>query len=224
MENPSTSTFDQYQYIGPDITDFDTYQKLPADLQSILSKKNGYLQYNSAFHLRGCCTEPAWHSLAHYWTGDLALFSLYPNIQPDDIPFAENILGDQIFLREDVVWYLNGETGNIFCYNLDLQNFLQLINENPTEHLNCTILTHYLQSNEQAKPGQLLHAYPPLITSQAKISVTITAVDQESQLQSLSQLAAFFRKMDTKKSFSPIKKIKSLFSKSKQETHTGNRD
>jgi hypothetical protein len=204
-----------FQYIGPKIDDIETFNKLPSDIQALLSKKNGFIQYEGAFHVRGCCHEPKWHSLARYWTGDMALSSLYPNILPDDIPFAENILGDQIFLRDNTVWYMNGETGNIACYNLNLQEFLTLVEEEPTANLNCPMLTPFLAHGGVIEPGQLLHAYPPLITNDPAGNFTLTPVPQEDQLHSLSQLAAFFRKMDEKKSNTIANKIKSLFSKKK---------
>ena len=215
MEQPTIIDSSHFDYLGSDIDDQDTFNELPIEFQELLKQQNGYIRYSGAFHMRGCCMEPKWHSLARYWKGDMALSDLYPNIASDDIPFAENAFGDQLFLRDNSVWYMNGETGNIACYNRNLQEFLALIEEDPTTHLNCPLLEPFLANGGVIEPGQLLHAYPPLISNHPTENLTITPVPQEEQLGSLSQLAAFFAKMNQKKSNSIGNKIKSLFSKKK---------
>jgi hypothetical protein len=211
MEQSKIINSSHFDYQGPDIDDQDTFNELPVEFQDLLKQKNGYICYSGAFHMRGCCLEPKWHSLGRYWKGDMALSDLYPNILPDDIPFAENAFGDQIFFRNNSVWYMNGETGNIAYYNLNLQEFLALVEEDPLANLNCPLLEPFLANGGVIKPGQLLHAYPPRISNHPTENLTITPVPQEDQLGSLSQLAAFFAKMNKKKSENILTKIKSLF-------------
>ena len=213
MEQSTIINSSHFDYSGPDIDDHDTFNALPVELQELLQQKNGYIRYSGAFHLRGCCMEPEWHSLQRYWKGDMALSNLYPNILTEDIPFAENVFGDQIFLRENSVWYMNGETGNVACYNRNLQEFLTLLEEDPTVHLNCPMLKPFLANGGVIEPGQLLHAYPPLISNHPNENLTLTPVPQEQQLGSLSQLAAFFAKMNKRKTNNIVNRIKTLFSK-----------
>src|SRR5262249_38743554 len=99
-------------YSGPPPDDGDLLTRLPAELSSLLRQPNGYIQFYGGLHVRGLCREPAWHSLRDAWDGEHAFHRLYPEVQPEDIPFAEDCLGDQFLLRDGLVWRLMAETGD----------------------------------------------------------------------------------------------------------------
>src|SRR5688500_691944 len=98
-------------FTGPPIDDEEILARLPASLAGILRQLTGFIQNHDGLHVRGACREPAWHSLRDAWLGEQAFHRLYPDVRPDDVPFAEDCLGDQFLLREGRVWRLYGETG-----------------------------------------------------------------------------------------------------------------
>jgi len=53
--------------------------------------------------VRGAVTSPDWHSIRVMLEGPDALHCLYSQILPDDIPFAEDCVGDQFCLRSSEV-------------------------------------------------------------------------------------------------------------------------
>ena len=92
--------------------------------------------------MRGACREPAWHSL-----------------REDDIPFAEDAVGDQWILRGDQVLRLAAETGDVEPLGLGLHPLLQL---------------H--QEGGRLEPGQLISVYPPFCTKESADGVSLRPV------------------------------------------------
>ena len=182
MEKALQIALNKYEYIGPEMDDFDTFSKLPDDYQQILREKNGYIRFSGALHIRGCCNSPLWHSLQNCWTGELSLARFYPAIQDEDIPFAQNALGDQFILRNNIVHYMYGETGGLLCLNMEINEFLMKVEDDPLNYLNCWEIEMFLANGNQLKPGELLHAYPPLCTDQAANGISLTAVPMEQQI------------------------------------------
>src|ERR1700681_1788880 len=104
---------DHLTFSGPAIDDREMLAKLPKELAALLTQTNGFIQFHGGLHVRGACLAPAWHSLREAWLGDNAFHRLYPEVEPDDIPFAEDYLGDQFLLRGGDVWRLYAETGEV---------------------------------------------------------------------------------------------------------------
>jgi hypothetical protein len=100
-------------YVGPPIDDADILARVPSDLADRLRQANGFIWFGGGLHVRGACREPAWHSLRAAWEGDAALHVLYPTVQVDDVPFAEDCVGDQFLIRGGTVWKLAAETGDV---------------------------------------------------------------------------------------------------------------
>src|SRR5271166_4833360 len=91
-------------YRGPAIDDRAILAKLPRALTELLEQTNGFIQFHGGLHVRGACRQPDWHSLRAAWESEHAFHQLYPEVDPEDIPFAEDALGDQFLLRDGEVW------------------------------------------------------------------------------------------------------------------------
>ena len=100
-------------WVGPPADDGEILAELPRELRSVLSAINGFVLFGGALHVRGAVREPAWHSLRNQWSGPDALADLYPAIQTNDIPFAQDCVGDQFLLRDGEVVRLVAETGEV---------------------------------------------------------------------------------------------------------------
>jgi hypothetical protein len=139
---------------GESVEDVEVLRELPTDLVHILSDMNGFILHEGALHVRGACLAPEWHSLRAAWHGPKAFHTLYDNVRPSDIPFAQDQVGDQFLIREGVVLRLSAETGEIGPLADSLQDFFSRVSSDIESFLNVG-LGHRMQ------PGQLLHAYPP---------------------------------------------------------------
>src|SRR5260370_1844592 len=100
-------------YVGPPIDDPRVLGRLAKALAVSLEERNGFVAFGGGLHVRGICAAPAWHSLARFWSGDDALHRTYTSIQPDDVPFGEDALGDQFFLRGADCWRLIAEVDDV---------------------------------------------------------------------------------------------------------------
>jgi hypothetical protein len=139
---------------GESIEDIEVLRELPVELTQILSEVNGFVIHEGVLHVRGACLTPEWHSLRVAWRGTKSICTLYPDVMPDDVPFAEDQVGDQFLLRHGTVIRLIAETGELEPMACGLEEFLVGVNADPAGYLNVA-LHHKLQ------PGQLLQAFPP---------------------------------------------------------------
>ena len=151
------------------IDDLEILPELPVELVGILSKRNGFILYDGAFHVRGACLKPEWHSLRAALHGPMAFHILYDDVRATDIPFAEDQLGDQYLIREGFVVRLAAETGEIECLAENLEEFFFSLKDDFEGFLNVG-LGHTLQ------PGQLLHAFPPFCFQQTDKSPSLKAL------------------------------------------------
>lgn len=88
-------------------------EAIPLDPWAVLNDVNGFIAFDGAFHVRGITDDPPWHSLGRAWKGERALHCLFPALSPDDVPFAQDGLGDQFIFRADHIWRLKAETGEL---------------------------------------------------------------------------------------------------------------
>ena len=188
-------------WIGPNVDDRDILTRLPDSLADLIRKLNGFIQYHGGLHVRGACRNPAWHSLRSALEGDDAFCNLYPDVTPDDIPFAEDCMGDQFILRNDTVWQLSCETGELVSLDVDLATFLIAIEEDPVEALSMHPLMQFESEGSELKPGQLLSADPPFCTEQAEDGVSLQAVDALEQRRFLADLAQEIRDLPEGEAF-----------------------
>ena len=149
-------------YQGPPIEDPSKLQGLPHALIEILWQVNGFIAYAGGLHVRGLVDEPEWHSLERYHSGEMALHRLFREVERYDFPFAQDFLGNQFLLRDNLVWRLRADTGEVSSLDVDLAQFLGAVRDDPIEYLSLHLLASYHQHQGFLEPGHLVHTMPPL--------------------------------------------------------------
>lgn len=154
---------------GEGIDDIEISRELPTGLVRVLSDTNGFIVHDGALHVRGASLKPEWHSLRYAWRGPTAFHTLYEAVQPTDIPFAQDQLGDQFLLRDSAVLRLAGETGEVEPLAESLEDFFTRLSDDIEGFLNVG-LRHAMQ------PGQLLLAYPPFVCLESGAGASLKPV------------------------------------------------
>ncbi len=185
--------FPHETYAGPPIDNEDFLASLPVELQNHLRTQNGCIAYRGGFHLRGVVAEPIWHSLADALDGPDSFAELYPDVEPDDIPFAEEACGDQFLLRDGRVLRLYAETGELADLNVDLAGFLQAVSQNAQAVLGLEPILAFYEKGEKLEPGQLLSVLPPFCMEEAQNGVSLRAIDALERRRFLADLAEQLR-------------------------------
>jgi hypothetical protein len=180
-------------YHGPDPDDMGLQEALPSEVAAVLVETNGFVAYRGGFHFRGVTRIPTWHSLSFAWRLGKPIHKLYAAVQESDIPFGQNLLGDQFLWRDDVVFELNGETGELTTLRLDLADFLTSLRDDPERFLPLQLLRQFEADGSRLQPGQLLNVYPPLCSAEASAGVSLRAVPAVEQIGFLASLAAQIR-------------------------------
>lgn len=184
----STATF-----IGPEATDDEVLQVLPADYRALLVKVNGCVLFAGGLHVRGACRFPEWHSLWRVWIGPDALSDLYPTLQRSDIPFAQDVCGDQFLIRDGSVIRLNSETGDITKLGMTWQSFFDAAASNPPDFLSLQPLIEYTAKGGKVCPGELLSVYPPFCTAESASGVSLRTIPALDRIRFLADFAAQIR-------------------------------
>lgn len=179
-------------YTGGELTDLVTFARLPSYLQAFLREQNGVVAYFGGLHIRGCVTDPTWHSLAEAWQGLHAFWRVYDTVQEADIPFAQDCVGNQFLLRGDAVLFLDTETGELADLEVDFKHFLFGAEKFPLDALGMEPLRSFQQSGGVLQPGQLLSLYPPVCVATEKQAPTIKPKTVAARLQ---WLADFYRQI-----------------------------
>ena len=177
-------------YSGPPIDGPDVRATLPLELSRVIGEINGFVQFKGGLHVRGVCEEPAWHSLQHVWTGAQPLHLLYDLIHPDDVPFAQDCVGDQFLLRNGEVLHLFAETGELKVLAASLDAFLKAATDDPIGFLSLEPLLQLINDGAVLEPGQLIHVHPPFCTKEAANGVSLRAVPAEELLAYHAELAS----------------------------------
>jgi hypothetical protein len=186
---------DRVSYTGPAIDDPKLLENLPTELAELLQQTNGFIQYDGGLHVRGACHAPAWHSLRDAWLGADAFHRLYPDVTADDVPFAEDSLGDQFLLRDDIVWRLFAETGEMESLEAPLDEFLESVQKDPVEELALHPLMQFQEDGGKLPPGKLLAAYPPFCSEESADGVSLAAVPSAERRRALADLARQIREL-----------------------------
>lgn len=176
-------------YAGPPIDDEAILDTLPAELRDFLVRCNGYVAFDGGFHVRGACINPTWHSLRYWWLGAGALHALFPLVEPSDIPFAEDALGDQYLLRGGLVYRLSAELGELRSLGVDLRAFDLAVRKDPVGYLSLEPLEEFRSQGGTLEPGQLLSVYPPFATKEAATGVSYKAVPTADRIRFLAEFA-----------------------------------
>jgi len=177
---------------GPPLKDPDPLQGLPDELFEILWQLNGFVAYAGGLHVRGMVDDPDWHSFERYRSGDMALHKLFAAVEESDVPFAQDFLGNQFFLRFDEVWRLRADTGEAKGLGLDLADFLEACKKDPIAFLQLELLAEYHQLHGMLQPGELVHTMPPLCLRRDDKKLAMKSVPVDN---AVSFLAAFARQI-----------------------------
>jgi len=151
---------------GESIEDAEILRELPADLVRVLTDTNGFILHEGAVHVRGACLTPEWHSLRTVWRGGRAFHTLYEEVRPSDIPFAQDQVGDQFLIRDGVILRLSAETGQIGHLADSLHDFFNRASSDIEGFLNVGL-------SHKMLPGQLLHAYPPFCMNDTSTKISM---------------------------------------------------
>lgn len=188
-------------YKGPEIEDEEILSLLPGNLAALLKGINGFVQYHGGFHLFGACHEPEWHSIRCLWQGHSAAFRHYEDIKDTDVPFAEDCLGFQFFLRDGNVISMDGETGEIEQTDMGLADFFEWIAKSPVENLGMQPLHQFMDEGGVCEPGELIAEYPFFCTEQAANGVTLSKVPALERRSFLVSLYGQFNALDDDQEF-----------------------
>jgi hypothetical protein len=180
-------------FTGPPLDDEEMLARLSANHAGLLRQINGFIQFEGGLHVRGACREPAWHSLRDAWEGEAAFYRLYPEVRPEDVPFAEDCLGDQFLLRDGRVWQLAAETGEIESLEVGLGGFFEAVQADPVEYLSLHPLLQFQREGGRLEAGQLLAAFPPFCTKESADGVSLRAISADERRRFLADLAAQLR-------------------------------
>ncbi|MGB1004636.1 MAG: SMI1/KNR4 family protein, partial [Salibacteraceae bacterium] len=143
-------------YMNQECDNPELVDNLPLEMKAFYKEVNGLVAYNGGFQIRQIGTGPTWNSLENYWTGENALHKIYPNLSPDDIPFAQDCMGDQYVFRGGSVWQLLTETGDLDDLELEFDEFIDEVIEDPVEFLALYPLIDFLDAGKELEVGQLL--------------------------------------------------------------------
>lgn len=180
-------------WAGPPIDDLQTLRKLPEDLKNLLKSVNGFIQFGGALHVRGACQNLEWHSLRHAWESTDAFHRHYRTVKQSDVPFAQSALGDQYFIRDNIVHRLDTECDEIESFDLDLKPFLEEVQSDPIALLNLEPLEEFWGEGGELEPGQLLSVMPPFVVSQPDTKNSYRAVKVLDRLRFLADFAKQIR-------------------------------
>jgi hypothetical protein len=178
-----------YDYIGPPVDDPATLARVPRDLRAVLEQRNGFVAFGGGLHVRGVCTEPRWHSLGYWWTSDDALHRQFTPVRPDDVPFAEDALGDQFLLRDGEVHRLVGESAELQALGMGAGGFLDAAERDPEGFLMLDLLNAFRAQGGRLAPGQLLSVYPPFVAVESQNGVSMQPVPAGERIGALAALA-----------------------------------
>ncbi|HEX7377935.1 MAG TPA: hypothetical protein VF278_12520 [Pirellulales bacterium] len=177
---------------GSAIDDHAILQELPSNLCTLLMEINGFIQFHGGLHVRGACSSPAWHSLRDAWHSERAFHRLYPkSALCSDVPFAQDFLGNQFFLRDRMVIFLHAETGVTEDLNVGLGSFFKNVEADPISTLRLEPLLRFQEHGNAIMPGQLLAVFPPKCTKQADAGMSFSAVNDLERRMFLARLAEF---------------------------------
>jgi hypothetical protein len=163
--------------------------------RQLLESANGYVAFHGGLHVRGACLAPEWHSLRSAWFGEDAISHLFTEVEPTDVPFAQDALGDQFVLRDGFVWALSAETGLLSPKNMTLLEFDAAVREDPDEFLQLGPLQEFRAAGGVLAPGQLLSAVPPFVFRESADGVSYRAISAKDRLHFLADLAKEIRNL-----------------------------
>ena len=186
-------TFEHITFVGPPVDDPALIDELPSELADVLRQTNGLIAGAGAFHLRGACAGPAWHSLRAVWRGPESVAAHYRSVGAADVPFAQDALGDQYLWRAGRIVRLSAESDDVEEVAPSLHEFLERVSASPVEYLALGPLVAFWEQGGKLAPGQLLSVYPPLVIHPDTQGYSYRAVSAADRLGALAAFAARIR-------------------------------
>jgi len=117
------------------------------------------------------------HVLSAVWDSETAFHRIYPSVEEQWIPFAEDCVGDQFFLGDGSILHLEAETGDVHATAMTLCQFFEAVEADPVKALKAEPLLKFRQEKGDLPEGQLILAYPPFCTEDSGAGVSLTATD-----------------------------------------------
>ena len=185
-DQEETVEFKGIIYINHEVQDTEIYDLLPPEMQDFYDEINGLVAYNGGFQIRGCGTGPTWNSLDEAWKGENAFHKTYPNLKPEDIPFAQDCMGDQYVFRAGSVWHLLTETGELDDLELEFDEFIDEVTEDPIEFLALYPLLEFMEAGNDLDPGELILPSIPF-SVESEDENTFTKVPVQVRLDGLKE-------------------------------------
>ena len=173
--------FNSISWRGPSIDDEEILARLPVTLFEVLREINGFILHRGALHVRGACTSPPWHSLRHAWLSENAMYRLYHSVTPQDIPFAQDLFGDQFLLRDGAVSANSRQTAELERMADDLDEFWNGIETDFSAYLNVNA--------GELNPGELVLAYPPFCVEESEANIDFSKIPAFECIQFHANLA-----------------------------------
>lgn len=180
-------------YRGAALDDIDILDRLPMDLQQLLAQRNGFVAFRGGLHVRGACVEPRWHSLRAAMEGPESFTARFRTVKPDDVPFAEDVFGDQFLLRDGTVFKLDSYADQLTPVADDLVDFFGKVQEDPITLLELGHLAQFESSGETLRPGELLMEWPPFVVEGSEKGVTLRRIPASERLEFLADIAKQLR-------------------------------
>lgn len=137
--------------------------------------------FNGGLQIRSKSSTDPFFNTETFTNGELALHKLYPNVNETDIPIAQDCFGDQFIIRDNIVYQLEAETGDISSLEVSWDDFLSWISEDPIERLN-------ISDDLSLTQGNLLFAYPPFCTKEGS-NASIKEVDGREVILAHAEMA-----------------------------------
>lgn len=187
--------FSDIIFSGPPIDDAELLERLDDEHRALLERTNGLIAFGGGLHIRGVCVAPAWHSLAVAWEGPDALHRYYPELDPADVPFAQDAFGDQFLLRGAYVIRLSAEDASIHEMGLRLDEFLAAACDDPIGFLSLELFDAFRDDGGAMEPGELLRIHPPACSEEALDGVAVTVVTARQRFVELVNLAHSIRSL-----------------------------
>lgn len=185
-DQEETVEFKGVTYLNHELHEKEVFELLPDEMRAFYREINGIVAYNGGFQIRGCGTGPSWNSLDDFWKGENALHKTYSNLLPTDIPFAQDCMGDQYVFRAGSVWHLLSETGELDDLELEFDEFIDEVVEDPVEFLSLYPLLEFMETGEELQPGELLAPSVPF-TEEAGDDYTFSKQTVEHRLKWLAE-------------------------------------
>lgn len=180
-------------YRGAALDDIDILDRLPMDLQQLLAQRNGFVAFRGGLHVRGACVEPRWHSLRAAMEGPESFAARFRTVKKDDVPFAQDVFGDQFILREGMVFKLDSYADQLEPVADDLVDFFGKVQQDPIDLLALGHLAQFEASGETLRPGELLMEWPPFVVSGSEKGVSLRRIPAQERLEFLADIARQLR-------------------------------